>query len=160
MVEADSHLKMLPVSKFYITKCLSTLICCPLASGSSLTQLYPQYLAQISGFWFWVTWGGVKMMSLCHGWRLTTTSNCFLHPYWTHIKYLSTLICCPLALGSSLTQLYPPKLALSLGFWVTRWVKMMSLCHAGWNWQPSQTDSHIHKKIYKVLEHIDEPKGR
>ncbi len=33
--------------------------------SSSLTQLYPPYLAQILGFW--VTCG-VKMMSLCHGW--------------------------------------------------------------------------------------------
>ncbi len=48
------------------TKCLSTLIYCPLAYSISLTQLYPPYsMAQILGFW--VTWG-VKTMWLCHGW--------------------------------------------------------------------------------------------
>ena len=31
------------------TKCLSTLICCPWEYSSSLTQLYPHYLAQILG---------------------------------------------------------------------------------------------------------------
>ncbi len=45
-------------------KCLSTLICCPLAYSSSLKQLFPSYLAQMLGFW--VTCGG-KMMSLRHG---------------------------------------------------------------------------------------------
>ena len=44
------------------------MIYCPLAYSSSiLTELYPSYLAQILGFWFWVTCG-VKMMSLRHGW--------------------------------------------------------------------------------------------
>ncbi len=33
------------------TKCLSTLICCPQAYGSSHMQLSTLYLAQISGFW-------------------------------------------------------------------------------------------------------------
>ena len=35
--------------------------------------------------------------------RLTATSICFLHPYNTYTKCLITLICCPLAYGSSLT---------------------------------------------------------
>ncbi len=39
--------------------------------------------------------------------RLTATSNCFPHPYKTLTKYLSTLICYPLAYSSSLTQFYP-----------------------------------------------------
>ncbi len=46
------------------TKCLSTLTGCPQAYFSTLTQLYPPYLAQILGLQ--VTCG-VKMMSLCHG---------------------------------------------------------------------------------------------
>jgi hypothetical protein len=41
------------------TKYLSTLICYPWAYGSSLTQFYSPYLAQILGFW--VTCG-VKIM--------------------------------------------------------------------------------------------------
>ncbi len=50
--------------QYTYTKCLSTLICCPLTYGSSLYQLYPHYLGQIWGLW--VTCG-VKMMSLRHG---------------------------------------------------------------------------------------------
>ncbi len=38
--------------------------------------------------------------------------------------YLSTLIYCPLAYGSSLTQFYPPYMAQIFGFWVTCGVKM------------------------------------
>ena len=62
MVEADNHLKLLPASILDIVKCLSTLICCPLAYGSSLTQLYPPYLAQILGY---VVTCGVKMKHFC-----------------------------------------------------------------------------------------------
>ncbi len=59
MVEADSHLKLLPTAILDITEYLNTLICCPLAFGSSLTLFYPPYLVQIFGFW--VT-RGVKIM--------------------------------------------------------------------------------------------------
>ncbi len=45
--------------------CLSTLIHCPWAYGSSLKEFYPAYLCHILGFW--VTCG-VKMMALRHGW--------------------------------------------------------------------------------------------
>ena len=167
MVEADSHLKWCPYPYKTCAKCLSTLMCCPLAYSNSLKQLYPSYLAQIWGFW--VTCG-VKMMSLRQGWgwqppqtashiqldiykvfehidmlsisihhqpnsvlltllgsdcgvlghlwgqndvitprlRLTATSNCLPHPYKTYTKCLSTLICCPSAYNSSLTQFYSP----------------------------------------------------
>jgi len=54
MAEADSNLKLLPIS------IISTLICCPWAYGSSLAQVYPHYLGQIWGFWLTC---GVKMMS-------------------------------------------------------------------------------------------------
>ena len=63
--------------------------------------------------------------------------------YITHITCLSTLICCPLAYISSLTQFYPPYLDQILRFWVTCGVNMMWLCH-GWGWQPPQTDFHIY----------------
>ncbi len=65
MVEADSHLKLLPTSILDICLVFSTLICCPLAYSISLTQLYLPYLAQILGFWVTCE---VKMMWLCHGW--------------------------------------------------------------------------------------------
>ncbi len=71
--------------------------------------------------------------------RLTATSNCFPHPYWTYTKWFSTLICYPWANSITLTQLYPPSLVQILGLWVACGVKMM------WRgWQPPQTASHIH----------------
>jgi hypothetical protein len=45
MIEADSHLKLLHASIFKHAKCLSMLVCCPLACSSSLKQFYPPYLA-------------------------------------------------------------------------------------------------------------------
>ncbi len=57
--------------------------------------------------------------------RLTVLLNCFPHPYQTCTKYLSTLIYCLLAYGSSLTQSYSPYLAQISGFWVTCGVKIM-----------------------------------
>jgi hypothetical protein len=73
---------------------------------------------------------------------LTATLNCFPHPFQTRAKFLSTLICCPWAYSSSLTQLYPHFLALFFGFWVTCGVIMLSLCH-GQGWLPPQTTSLI-----------------
>ncbi len=65
MVEHDSHLNLLPTSILDIYKVIDTLMCCPLAYSSSLTQFYPPYLAQIFGFWVTCR---VKMMHFCHGW--------------------------------------------------------------------------------------------
>ena len=60
------------------TKCLSTLICCLWEYSSSLTQLYPHYLAKILGFW--VTYG-VEMMLLRHGWDWHSHLKLFPRPY-------------------------------------------------------------------------------
>ena len=77
----------------------------------------------------------------------------FPHPCRTYTECLSTLICCPLAFGSSLTQFYPPYLGQILGFWVTCGVKIMWLCH-GWGWRPPQTASHIHiRHVQSVWAH-------
>ncbi len=73
---------------------------------------------------------------------MTATSNCFSHPYYTYTICLSTLICCPLAYSSSLTQLYQHYLDQILGFYVTCGVDMVWLCH-GWGWGPPQTASPI-----------------
>ncbi len=79
--------------------------------------------------------------------------NCFSYLSKKYSKCLSTLICCPLAYNSSLTQLYSQILAQILGFWVTCGVKMISLCH-GWGWQPPQTVSHIHiRHVQSVWAH-------
>ncbi len=62
MVEADSHLKLLPTSildMYKVFEHIDTFMYCPLAYGSSLTQFYSPYLAQIFGLW--VTCG-VEMM--------------------------------------------------------------------------------------------------
>ena len=139
-VNADRHTSnCIPHSNRTYRKCLSTLICCPSAYNSSLTQFYSPYLlAQNMGLW--VTYG-VKMMSLRQGWGwppLQTAS----HIHITHRKCLSTLICCPSAYNISLTKFYSPYLAQILGFWVTCGVKMMSL-RQGWGWQLPQTASHI-----------------
>jgi hypothetical protein len=61
--------------------------------------------------------------------RLKATSKCFPHPHYTYKKCLSTLIGCPSAYSSSLTQVYPPHLSQILEFRVTCGVKMMSLHH-------------------------------
>ncbi len=95
---------------------------------------------------------------------MTATSNCFPHPYKTYKKWLSTLMCCPLAYSSSLTQFYPPYLAQILGYMVTCGVKMMHFCY-GWCWQPPQTASHLHIRHiqsdwahwYAIHEHTVSP---
>ncbi len=81
------------------TAYLSTLTYCPLAYGSSLTQFYSPYLAQILGFW--VTCG-VKMMWLCHGWgwqppqtayhiHIRHVQSVWAHWYAVHIHTISAL---------------------------------------------------------------------
>ncbi len=146
-------LNCFPHQYYTYTKCLSTLICCPWAYSSSLKQLYPSYLAQISGFW--VTYG-VEMMWLCHGWmswlRLTSTSNCFPHPYYTYTKCSSTLICCPWAYtySKSLTQLYRSYLGVLGHLWSQHDVIMLWLRLAA----TSNCFPHPYY-TYKVFEHID-----
>ncbi len=60
MFEANRHLKLLPTPFLDIYRVFEHIDICRWAYGSSLKQLYPQYLAQILGFW--VTWG-VKILS-------------------------------------------------------------------------------------------------
>ncbi len=105
VVEADSHIKLLSTSTWDINKCLSTLICCPLAYISSLTQLYPPYLDQILvvlGNLMWSQNDVIMSRS-----KLTATSNCFLHPHETLKKVWAH--CCAVHWhktdSSSLTQL-------------------------------------------------------
>ena len=47
-----------PHPSLALTKCLSTFICCPRTFSTSITQLYPYYLARIWGFWVtcWTKW--------------------------------------------------------------------------------------------------------
>jgi hypothetical protein len=60
------------------------LICCPWAYSSSLTQLYPHYLAQVWGF---LVTCGVKMLSVSPGgdWQPPQTSSLI------HIRYIQSV---------------------------------------------------------------------
>jgi len=68
MVEAGSHLKLYSTSICDIYKVFEHIdvLTISIWYSGSLLQLQLHYLAQILGFWFWVTCG-VKMMSLHHG---------------------------------------------------------------------------------------------
>ncbi len=145
MVEAHIHLKLLPASILDICKVFEHIDI--LFRG--IQQQPWTVIPTILGSDFVVPGSLVKPIDVITSWfRLTANSNCFLHPHHTYKKFLSTLICCPWAYGSSLKELYPPYLALTLWLWVTCRVKMMSLCH-GWGWQPPQIAScvqiiHVH----------------
>ncbi len=92
MVEADGHLKLLPTSILNIySKCLSTLICVYCHAVSALHSFTNPTWLRFCGS------GSLVESKWCHyvGLRLKATSNCFPHPYWTHTKWLGTLICCP-----------------------------------------------------------------
>ena len=65
MVEADSHLKLLPTSTLNMYRVFEHIDMLSIAVySSSHTQFYLTYLAQILGLWLT---RGVKMMSLRHG---------------------------------------------------------------------------------------------
>ncbi len=146
---ATANCYLHPYQKY--TKCLSTLICCQWVYSSSLTQIYPDYLAQIlvqDHLW--------SQNVVITSWlRLTATSNCFQHPYQTQTNCLSTLICCLRRYSSSLTQSQPHCLAHILGFWVT--YVDSKRCH----YIMVDADSHLKLlpasilDINKMIEHID-----
>jgi hypothetical protein len=141
MVEADNHLKLLPtfiLDMWKVFEHIHMLYTC------IQHQPYTVIPTLLLGSDFGVLGHLWSQNDVIMSWlRLTATSNCFPHPYWTYTKCLCTLICYPWAYSISLTQLYQHYLGQILGFWVTCWVKMTWLCH-GWGWQPSQTASHIH----------------
>jgi hypothetical protein len=128
MVEADSHLKLHPVSildNYKVFKHIDML---------SMGILYQPYPVSPTATGFGSDSGVLGHLCLWSqndvimSWlRLTDTSNCFLYPYSTYTKCLSTLICCSWAYGSSLTQLTTLLETQILGFWVTCGVKLMSL---------------------------------
>ncbi len=125
------------------------MICCPWVYGSSLKQLYPHYFGQILGFWL-TCW--VKMMSLCHGWGLQPPQTAF-HIDIRHIQSVSAHWYAVHGNMPVAWNRYPHYLGQILGFWITCWVKMMSLCY-GWGWQPPQTASCIHSRhVQSVWAH-------
>ncbi len=141
MVEAENHLKLLPTSILDMCKVFEHI---DMLSMGIQYQPYTVIPTVLLGSDFGVLGHLWSQNDVIMSWmRLTATSNCFPHPYWTYTNWLRTFIGYPCADSISLTQLYPPYLGQILGFWVTWGVKMMWLCH-GWGWQPPQTASHIH----------------
>ncbi len=151
MVEADVHLKLLSTSILDMCKVFEHI-----DMLSTWIQYHPHTVIPtlLLGSDFGVLGHLWSHNDVIMSWlRLTATSNCFPHPYWTYTTQLSTLICYPWAHSISLTQLYPSYLGQILGFWVTCGVKIMWLCH-GQGWQPSETASHIHiRHIQSIWEH-------
>ncbi len=152
MVEANSHLKLLPKSILDMCKVFEHIYMLSTCIQYQPNTFIPTLLL---GSAFGVLGHLWRQNDVIMSWlRLTATSNCFPYPHYTYTKWLSTLICYPWAYSISLTQLYPHYLGQSLGFWVTCGVKIMWLCHC-WCWQPSQTASHIHiRYIQSILAHL------
>ncbi len=126
MNETDSYLKLLPASILDIYKVFEHI---DMLSIGMRQQPYTVILPT------WLRFGGSDSLmgsqnDIIMSWlRLTATSNCFPHPCYPYTNCFSTLICCPQAYGSSLTQLYSPYMAQIFGYVVTCGVKMMSFGH-------------------------------
>jgi hypothetical protein len=102
MVEAGSHLKLLPTSILDMHKVFEHI------DILSIGIWYQPYtvLPTLLGADFWVLGHLRSQNNVIMSWlRLTATSNCFPHPYWTYEMSLSTLICYPCAYNITLTQL-------------------------------------------------------
>jgi hypothetical protein len=127
-------------------------MCCPLAYGSSVTQFYPPYLAQIFGFW--VTCG-VKIMWLCQGWGWQSPQTAshihirHIQSVWAHwyAVYMHTI--------SALHSYTHP----------TSWLRLWgsgSLMESKWcDYVMVDADSHLKLlpisilDLFRVFEHID-----
>jgi hypothetical protein len=129
MVDPESHLKLLPTSILDIYKVFEHIDILYMGIEYQPYTVIPTLLGSDFGALGHLWSQNDVIMSWL---RLTASSKCFPHSHKIYTKCLSTLMRCPLAYGSSLTQLYPPYLAQTLGFfWVTCGVKMMSLRHGG-----------------------------
>ncbi len=102
MVEAPNPHRLHPISILDIYKVFSTLICCELAYGCTLTLLR---LCR-SGVNFWKIGVGLSPSDVVMSWlRLQTPIDCIPRPYHMYTKCFSTLICCEWAYGCTLTLL-------------------------------------------------------
>ncbi len=101
MVETDSHLKLLPISIFNMYNVFEHIDMLSIGIQQLPYTVVPTLLGSDFGVLghFW-SQNDVIISRL----RLTATSNCFPHPHYTYTKCLSTLIGCPSAYSSSLTQ--------------------------------------------------------
>ncbi len=126
MVDADSHLKLLPEYIWDIYKMIDQIDMLSMGIQYQPYTVIPTLLGSDFGVLGHMWSQNDAIMSSL---RLTAISTCFPYPYLTCRKYLSTLIYCPLAYSSSLTQFYPPYLGQILGYVVTCWVEMMHFCN-------------------------------
>jgi hypothetical protein len=103
MVEAGSQLK-LSIHILYLQSVWAHWYAVHRHTAAAL-QIIPALLTFVR-FWGSGSLAESKWYVITSWLRLTANSNCFPHPYKTYTKCLSTLICCPKAYNSSLTQLY------------------------------------------------------
>jgi len=139
MVEADSHLKLLPPSILDINKAFEHIDMLFIAYGSSLTQLSTLLGSDVGVLGHLWSWNDV-ITSCGWGWQPPQTAsriyirhiqNVWAHWYAVNRHKVAAL------------HSYPPYLAQILGFWVNFGVEMMSLRHS-WDWQLPQTASRIY----------------
>jgi hypothetical protein len=121
MVEADIHLRLVPTSIADIYNMFELLVCC-------LTDIWEHpyhYTGQVCPrFW-----------NLGHLWsendaitswlRLTSTTDCFPHPYKTYKMCLRYCFAVSRAHGCTLIPLYQLSWPQNSNFWVTCGVEMM-----------------------------------
>ncbi len=130
MVEPESHLKLLPTSILDVYKVFEHIDILSMGIEYQPYTVIPTLLCSDFGVLGHLWSQNDVIMSWL---RLTVTSKCFPHPQKPYTKCLSTLICCPLAYGSSVIQLYHRTWLRfwGSGFRVTCGDKMMSLHHGG-----------------------------
>jgi hypothetical protein len=99
----QTHVDCIPHQYYMYKKCFSTLICCELAYGSTLTLLClcRSGVVDVLIIGVWLSPRDVAMSWL----RLQTPVDCIPHPYHMYTKCFSTLICCEWSYGCTLTLL-------------------------------------------------------
>ena len=151
MFEADIHLGLCHTSILDIYyKVFESLVCCLKGIWVHpytipLAKLVPDLDLGILGH----LWSGNDTITSCL--RLTSTSDCVIHPYWTYTKWLSQCNSVSRAYGCSLITFHSPSWPQIWGFWVAYGVEMMPLCHV-WGWHLPQTLSYIH--IRHILQSV------
>ncbi len=148
MVEADSHLKLLPTSISDLCKVFEHI---DMLSTGIQYQPYIFIPTLLLGSDFGVRghlWSQNDV--ICHGWGCQPTQPAS----HIHIRGIKSVWAHWYAVHWHMVAAYSfIYLAQILGIWVTCGVKMMSLCH-GWGWQPPQTASHIHiRHAHSVWAH-------
>ncbi len=112
MVEADSHLKLLPPSMLDIYKVLEHI------AMLSMGIQYQPYtvIVTLLGSYFGALGHLSSQPNVIMSWlRLTATSNCFPHPYKTYKKCLSTLLVLSMGIQYQPYTVLPTQLGSDFG---------------------------------------------